>query len=76
MPEGYFSDIDKEDRTVIVKDNELLTGIIDKASIGAVSFGLVHCFYELNDSLKTGKLLTALSRLFSAYLQMRGFTCS
>jgi len=71
-----FSKIDMEELKVIIRDNELLTGIVDKASIGSTAFGLIHCFYELNGSKKTGKLLTALSRLFSAYLQMRGFTCS
>ena len=76
VTEKNFSSIDLEEMKVTLRDNELLTGLVDKASIGSTAFGLVHIFYELNGSKKTGKLLTALSRLFSAFLQMRGFTCS
>lgn len=72
---AHLSKINQEDARVLVQDNELLTGIIDKGAIGATSFGLVHCFYELTDSNRTGKLLSGLSRLFCGFLQMHGFTC-
>jgi DNA-directed RNA polymerase I subunit RPA1 len=73
--ERFLSAIDKEDKQVIIQGNEMLTGILDKAAIGSSTFGLIHCFYELTDSKRTGKLLSGLSRLFSNYLQMHGFTC-
>jgi DNA-directed RNA polymerase I subunit RPA1 len=73
--EKFLSQIDKEDKTVLVQGNELLTGILDKASLGESTFGLIHSFYELTDSKRTGKLLSGLSRLFCNYLQMHGFTC-
>lgn len=76
IDESHLSAINKEDSRVRVQGNELMTGIIDKNSIGATSFGLVHCFYELTDSDRTGKLLSGLSRLFCGFLQMHGFTCS
>lgn len=76
IDESHLSEINKKDSKVIVQGNELLTGIIDKNSIGATPFGLVHCFYELTDSARTGKLLSGLSRLFCNFLQMHGFTCS
>lgn len=73
--EKYLSNIDKEDKQVTIQGNEMVTGILDKASIGESSFGLIHYFYELTDPKRTGKLLSGLSRLFCNYLQMHGFTC-
>ena len=32
---------------VIIRDGELLTGVLDKAHYGATAFGLVHCCYEV-----------------------------
>lgn len=73
--EKFLGEAEKEDWQVIVQDNELLTGILDKSSIGSSMYGLIHCFYELTDSKRTGKLLSGLSRLFCNFLQMHGFTC-
>lgn len=36
---------------------------------------MVHSFYEIYGSEKAGELLTSLARIFTAYLQMHGFTC-
>ena len=65
----------KEEGDVIFRDNELLQGTIDKNQFGATEFGLVHSFYELYGSEKAGELLTSLARIFTAFLQMHGFTC-
>ena len=46
VPDQYFSAIDTEEKTVTIVDNELLTGIIDKSSIGASAFGMIHTFSE------------------------------
>ncbi len=35
----------------------------------------MHSFYELYGSEKAGELLTSLARIFTAFLQMHGFTC-
>ena len=35
---------------------------------------MVHSFYEIYGSEKAGELLTALARIFTLYLQGRGFT--
>eukprot|EP01135_Chromosphaera_perkinsii_P010952 Nk52_evm5s2297 gene=Nk52_evmTU5s2297 len=64
-----------EEGDVIVRDGELLVGILDKSQFGATAFGLVHSAYEVYGSNMAGKLLTALGRLFTLYLQYRGFTC-
>ncbi|KAM4808840.1 DNA-directed RNA polymerase I subunit RPA1 [Rhinophrynus dorsalis] len=71
---GFTSDSMCESQ-VIIRSGELLCGVLDKAHYGSSSFGLVHCCYELYGGETSGKLLTCLARLFTAYLQLyRGFT--
>ncbi|NXH11506.1 RPA1 polymerase, partial [Bucco capensis] len=60
---------------VIIRNGELLCGVLDKAHFGSSAYGLVHCCYELYGGATSGKVLTCLGRLFTAYLQLyRGFT--
>lgn len=60
---------------VIIREGELLCGVLDKAHYGSSAYGLVHCCYELYGGETSGTLLTCLARLFTAYLQLyRGFT--
>ncbi|NXU55669.1 RPA1 polymerase, partial [Turnix velox] len=60
---------------VIIRNGELLCGVLDKAHFGSSAFGLVHCCYEIYGGETSGKVLTCLGRLFTAYLQLyRGFT--
>ncbi|XP_048373560.1 DNA-directed RNA polymerase I subunit RPA1 [Sphaerodactylus townsendi] len=60
---------------VIIRNGELLCGVLDKAQYGSSAYGLVHCCYEVYGGETSGKVLTALARLFTAYLQFyRGFT--
>ena len=62
--------------TVTIRNNELLTGILDKNHIGNVDFGVVHSYYELYGPFSAGELLSAFGRLFIYYLQStHGFTC-
>lgn len=66
----------KDDCQVIVRDNELLQGVIDKNQVGGgADFGLMHAFHELYGADLLGQLFTALAKLLSAYLQIHGFTC-
>jgi DNA-directed RNA polymerase I subunit RPA1 len=61
---------------VNVRDNELLTGVLDKNHIGNSEFGLVHSFYEIYGSTMAGELISTFGRLFISYLQyFHGFTC-
>lgn len=73
----YQSREEQEDRTAenefLIWKNELVRGVIDKAQFG--KFGLVHTIQELYGSNKAGILLSALSRLFTIFLQLHGFTC-
>ncbi|GAA5886048.1 hypothetical protein JCM5296_007073 [Sporobolomyces johnsonii] len=64
-----------EEGEVLVHDGDLLTGIIDKAQIGASPYGLVHSVFELYGPTVAGKLLSILSRLLTKFLQSRAFSC-
>lgn len=60
---------------VIIREGELLCGVLDKSHYGSSAYGLVHCCYEIYGGETSGKVLTCLARLFTAYLQLyRGFT--
>lgn len=50
-----------------------MSGTVDKAAFG--KFGLVHAVQELYGNAAAGRLLSAFSRLFTAYCQWHGFTC-
>ncbi|KAK9123096.1 hypothetical protein Sjap_012698 [Stephania japonica] len=56
-----------------VLNNYLVHGVIDKSQFG--KYGLVHTIQELYGSHTAGVLLSTLSRLFTIFLQMHGFTC-
>ena len=71
----YLGPYGKEETQVIFRDNELLQGVIDKAAIGNSEYGLVHAFFELYDANSTGRLLSAISKVTTAYTQMNGYTC-
>ncbi|KAI9026955.1 hypothetical protein DFJ74DRAFT_704381 [Hyaloraphidium curvatum] len=64
-----------EEERVEFMDGELLTGVLDKNQFGASADGVVHAVYEVYGARYAGKLLTVLGRLFTTYLQHRGFTC-
>ena len=53
----------------------MLSGVIDKASIGNVSLGIVHAVYELYGPELAGKILTAFGRVFTYHLQDAGHSC-
>ncbi|KAK9289691.1 hypothetical protein L1049_007849 [Liquidambar formosana] len=65
--------IDLGEETLFVFKNYLVSGVIDKAQFG--TYGLVHTVHELYGPSTAGILLSALSRLFTAFLQIHGFTC-
>ncbi|XP_074641048.1 DNA-directed RNA polymerase I subunit RPA1-like [Tubulanus polymorphus] len=59
---------------VIIRDGELLCGLLDKAHYGPTPYGLVHCCYEIYGPEMAGSLLTCFARLFTIFLQLHGFT--
>ncbi|KAH7310477.1 DNA-directed RNA polymerase I subunit RPA1 [Stachybotrys elegans] len=64
-----------EEGTVLIQDGEFITGILDKSQIGQSSGGLIHAIHETHGPAVAGKLLTALGRLLTRYLNMRAFSC-
>ncbi|KAH8742150.1 DNA-directed RNA polymerase I [Cryptosporidium ryanae] len=69
-------DGETEEAIVVIRNSELLQGVIDKNQIGSNPYCLVHLCTELVGPLFSGKLLSALFNLSQVFLQMRGFTCS
>ncbi|KJX99061.1 dna-directed rna polymerase i subunit rpa1 like protein [Zymoseptoria brevis] len=65
----------EEEGDVVVKDGELLQGIIDKKQIGPSSGGLVNAIYEAYGHAVAGKFLSVLGRLLTKLLHMRAFSC-
>lgn len=66
----------QEEHMVLIRDGELLRGVLDKSAFGATEFSLVHAVYEAYGPSKAGLLLNALGRLFTAYLQyFSGHSC-
>ncbi|CAI8605017.1 unnamed protein product [Vicia faba] len=63
---------ENEDKLLIYR-NDLVRGVVDKAQFG--DYGMVHTVQEFYGSNTAGILLSALSRLFTNFLQMHGFTC-
>lgn len=63
-----------EESTVVIRGGMLLCGILDKATIGATPFGLLHACYELHGPELAGRLLSTLGRLLTVYLHHRSFT--
>lgn len=59
---------------IVIEDGELLSGLLDKAHIGSSSYGLVHACYELYGGEVACRLLSALSRLLTTFLQLAGFS--
>ena len=62
---------------VIVRNNELLTGVLDKNEIGNSDYGLFHSFYEIYGGNLTGELITIIGKLGVFFFQrFHAFTCS
>jgi len=65
-----------KEHMVIVRDGDLLQGVLDKAAFGASEFSLVHAVYEAYGPSRAGLILNALGRLFTAYIQYyAGHSC-
>ncbi|KAK7285628.1 hypothetical protein RJT34_20405 [Clitoria ternatea] len=72
-PKETFREEGPDEDKLFIYRNDLVRGVIDKAQFG--DYGMVHTVHELYGSNIAGNLLSALSRLFTTFLQMHGFTC-
>ncbi|XP_041979543.1 DNA-directed RNA polymerase I subunit RPA1 [Aricia agestis] len=59
---------------VVIRNGELLCGVLDKTHYGATPYGLVHCMYELYGGDSSSALLSSFSKVFTFHLQWIGFT--
>ncbi|XP_015122909.1 DNA-directed RNA polymerase I subunit RPA1 [Diachasma alloeum] len=59
---------------VIIRNGELLSGVLDKTHYGATPYGLIHCMYELYGGPCSSKVLSAFGKVFQSHLQLCGFT--
>ncbi|XP_058072061.1 DNA-directed RNA polymerase I subunit 1 isoform X2 [Magnolia sinica] len=75
MVEGCFKHCKSKGKKhkLIIWKNELVHGVIDKNQFA--KYGMVHTVQEFYGSNTAGILLSVLSRLFTVFLQMHGFTC-
>jgi DNA-directed RNA polymerase I subunit RPA1 len=65
-----------EEHLILIRDGELLRGVLDKNAFGATDLSLVHGVYEAYGPSKAGLILNALGRLFTFYLQFfSGHSC-
>mmetsp|Transcript_13888 Transcript_13888/g.20498 ORF Transcript_13888/g.20498 Transcript_13888/m.20498 type:complete len:1731 (+) Transcript_13888:197-5389(+) len=75
LPASGFG-AEQEEHLTLIRDGDLLRGVLDKAAFGATEFSLVHGVYEAYGPIKAGLLLNALGRLFTAYIQhYAGHSC-
>jgi DNA-directed RNA polymerase beta' subunit len=72
---GAFWGVHTEEQTVIVKDGQLLCGIMDKKQIGPAAGGLVNGIYEAYGETIAGRALSIIGRLLTKLLHMRAFSC-
>lgn len=71
---NFRNENDMTEAEVIIRNGELLNGILDKTHYGATPYGLVHCIYELYGGRYAIRFLSALAKLFTNFLQQGGFT--
>ncbi len=57
------------DADLVVRDGELMSGILDKAHIGPSAFGLVHCFHEAFGPRAATDLLSAITSVLNEFLK-------
>ncbi|XP_017771574.1 PREDICTED: DNA-directed RNA polymerase I subunit RPA1 [Nicrophorus vespilloides] len=70
----FDDEMEMSEAEVIIRNGELIAGILDKSHYGSSAYGLVHCIYELYGGDYAIKLLSSLSRIFTVFLQSEGFT--
>ena len=73
--EQYLCNVSKEDNKIIMRNNIIMTGIIDKNAVGAAKFGIVHSFYEIYGPHKAGILMSSITKMCTNFLKLNGYTC-
>jgi len=66
---------DSMEGTVMFRDGEFISGILDKSQLGPSDGGFIHAVHEVYGPSVAGKLLSGMGRLLNRYLAMVAFTC-
>ena len=59
---------------VVIRDGQLIEGVLCKVTLGATSGGLVHSMYMSHGPERTAQFLSDAQRLVNRYLMSRGFS--
>ncbi|GAB6022197.1 DNA-directed RNA polymerase I subunit RPA1 [Chamberlinius hualienensis] len=70
----YYVGKEMSEHEVILRNGELLCGILDKSHCGPTQYGLIHCCHELYGGQVGTELLSRLERLFTNCVQLKGFS--
>jgi hypothetical protein len=57
---------------VVIRQGELLVGILDKNQYGATPYSLSHLFFELYGGWVSADFLSGLSKLFTDFIKDEG----
>lgn len=71
---AHLEQKDMSEFLVIIRNGELLSGILDKKQFGSTQYGLVHAVWDTHGPEHAISLLSCLAKLFTVYLQSVGFT--
>jgi DNA-directed RNA polymerase I subunit RPA1 len=59
---------------VILRNGELLAGVLDKNQCGSTANGLIHACFEVYGGRVASEVLSAFGRLFTAYLKFNSIS--
>ncbi|KAJ9578155.1 hypothetical protein L9F63_024983 [Diploptera punctata] len=71
-----FTEHSMSEEEVIIKNGQLLCGVLDKSHFGATAYGLVHCMNELYGGKCSSNLLSAFSKVLNYFMRIHGFSFS
>ncbi|KAH5301827.1 DNA-directed RNA polymerase subunit [Parastagonospora nodorum] len=73
--DGKLWGVHREESIVIIKDGQLISGIMDKSQIGPAGGGFINGVYEAYGETIAGRVLSIIGRLLTKLLHMRAFSC-
>jgi DNA-directed RNA polymerase II subunit RPB1 len=74
-PDNETSCMTPTDTQVYIEQGNLLTGIIDKKTVGATPQGLIHTIWNESGPDVTRRFLTECQKVINAWLLTKSFTC-
>ena len=64
----------REDKNILIKNGELLAGILTKGTIGSSSGGMVHIIWKEKGPYETKEFMSRTQLLINNWLHQNGFT--